>query len=265
MEGRLVPPEPGHFQAFPVSRWRDEFELAAKAGLDSIEWIYDVYGENENPLASDDGLREMQELQSQHGVEVVSVCADWFMANPLQQDAYGTARDRLAWLLERCSRAGIRRAVLPFVDDSRMRSDDEHERVREVLVATAPAARDAGVELHIESDLEPASFAAFVHGLPSDVVRINYDSGNSSSLGYDSGEEFAAYGEWIGSFHVKDRVRGGRTVPLGEGDADLPAVFDGLRALGYDGDVILQVARTDDGRELAWARHNAKLVRRLWG
>jgi sugar phosphate isomerase/epimerase len=39
-------------------------------------------------------------------------------------------------------------------------------------------------------------------------------------------EEFAAYGERVGSFHIKDRVRGGKTVPLGQGDTD----FASLRA-----------------------------------
>jgi hexulose-6-phosphate isomerase len=60
--------------------------------------------------------------------------------------------------------------------------------------------------------------------------------------------------------HVKDRRRGGTTVPRGAGDADLPAFFDGLRRLGYDGDVILQVARGTTGAEVEWARGNRRLV-----
>ena len=50
MQGRLLPPEEQRFQSFPRQRWRDEFALAAAAGLDTIEWIYDAYGEDVNPL-----------------------------------------------------------------------------------------------------------------------------------------------------------------------------------------------------------------------
>ena len=45
-------------------------------------------------------------------------------------------------------------------------------------------------------------------------------------------------------------------MPLGTGDADLPAVFAGLAALRYQGDYVLQVARGPDGSEVEWARQN---------
>jgi hexulose-6-phosphate isomerase len=93
-------------------------------------------------------------------------------------------------------------------------------------------------------------------------VRVNYDSGNSSSLGYKPAEEFAAYGDRVGSVHVKDRVRNGGTVPLGQGDADLDAMFTCLHNLNYAGDIVLQVARGIAGDELAWARHNRAFVER---
>jgi len=53
MQGRLVPPTDNRIQCFPRERWADEFALAAKAGLDCIEWIYDLYGADVNPLATD--------------------------------------------------------------------------------------------------------------------------------------------------------------------------------------------------------------------
>ena len=47
--------------------------------------------------------------------------------------------------------------------------------------------------------------------------------------------------------HIKDRVRGGTTVPLGTGAADLPRAMKRLRASGYRGRYILQTARAADG------------------
>jgi hexulose-6-phosphate isomerase len=96
--------------------------------------------------------------------------------------------------------------------------------------------------------------------LPHPSIKVNYDSGNSSSLGYRPAEEFAAYGKRVGSVHIKDRVCGGGTVPLGEGDADFPALFEALRRVEYRGDFILQVARGPEGDEVAWARTNRAFV-----
>ena len=262
MQGRLLPPEPDRFQAFPRTGWEDEFAMAKEAGLDAIEWIYDVYGEDVNPLASDDGIERMKELSAATGIDVKSVCADWFMERLLVSDP--GAPSHLSFLIERCGKAGIQRIVLPFVDASRLQDEDERGAASALLEAVVPAAERAGVELHLETDLGPQEFAAFLERLP-DAVCVNYDSGNSASLGFDVREEFAAYGDRIGSFHVKDRVRGGGTVPLREGDADLPLTFKLLRESGYERDIVLQVARSDPGGEVEWARHNRALVEELWG
>jgi hexulose-6-phosphate isomerase len=92
------------------------------------------------------------------------------------------------------------------------------------------------------------------------MLKANYDSGNSASLGYDVRQELAAYGNRIGSVHIKDRIRGGGTVPLGTGNADLPALFTELAATEYAGDFVLQVARELPGNEIAWARQNREWV-----
>jgi hexulose-6-phosphate isomerase len=127
-----------------------------------------------------------------------------------------------------------------------------------------PHAANAGVEIHLETSLAPRDFAALLARLPHPMLKANYDSGNSSSLGYDVRCELAAYGPRIGSVHIKDRVRGAGTVPLGQGDADIPALLSGLAAIGYRGDFVLQVARGTTGDEVTWARQNRLyLVQRL--
>ena len=93
---------------------------------------------------------------------------------------------------------------------------------------------------------------------------MNYDSGNSASLGYAVGEEFAALGARIGSVHIKDRTTGGGTVPLGCGNADFGALFQELRKISYSGDFTLQVARGNEGDEVNWARHNVEFMCKYW-
>jgi L-ribulose-5-phosphate 3-epimerase len=60
--------------------------------------------------------------------------------------------------------------------------------------------------------------------------------------------------------HIKDRVNGGGTVPLGSGDVDFRALFQCLREVGYGGDFVLQVARGSSGDEVGWARRNRDYV-----
>jgi hexulose-6-phosphate isomerase len=262
MQGRLLPPVGERIQAFPADRWRDEFPLAEAAGLAAIEWIYETHGRDRNPLVTDEGLAELRALSAKHGVAVRSVCADYFMEEPLVRAAPAALAARLAhlrWLIERCRAAGIERVVLPFVDASDVRTPEEEAALLDTLRAVESDAAKAGVELHLEMAFPPERFAAFLARLPG-RIRVNYDSGNSASLGYAPRDEFAAYGARIGSVHVKDRRRGGGTVPLGEGDADLPAFFAELRRLGYQGDIVLQVARSAAQPEVDWARRNRHFV-----
>ena len=86
MQGRLTPPQGDRFQAFPAGAWREELAAASGAGIDGIEWIYERYGVDENPLASDDGAASLPSLAADQGVVVESCCADWFMESPLLAD-----------------------------------------------------------------------------------------------------------------------------------------------------------------------------------
>jgi L-ribulose-5-phosphate 3-epimerase len=262
MQGRLTPPVGARIQAFPAELWRDEFANARTAGLSCIEWIYETYGVDRNPLCTDDGVAELLALSRACGVSVRSVCADYFMEHPLVRVGRADLEYRvkhLEWLINRCRAAEIERIVLPFVDASEIRTQDEEQSVAEVLTKLHSDGADMGVELHLETSLAPARFAEFLDRLP-DTVRVNYDSGNSASLGYSPAEEFAAYGDRIGSVHVKDRVRGGTSVPLGAGSVDFAAFLAGLERIDYQGDLILQVARSESGHETEYGQRNREFV-----
>ncbi|MGZ6346277.1 MAG: sugar phosphate isomerase/epimerase family protein [Anaerolineales bacterium] len=265
MEGRLFPPEAGRFQSFPRDHWADEYLLAAQAGLDCIEWIYDLYGADVNPLATDAGVEQMKLLSKKHGVRVLSLCADYFMDKPLVRANPVVLIERLAtlkWLMARCKLLGMNRIVIPFVDASRIDTDEEFDEVCATLTGVLPVAADTGIEIHLESSLPPNRFAELLARLPHPKLKVNYDSGNSSSLGFKVQDEFSAYGKRIGSVHIKDRLFGGSTVPIGKGDADFPALAESLKSIRYSGDFILQVARETPGNEVIWARQNRDFVQK---
>jgi L-ribulose-5-phosphate 3-epimerase len=267
MQGRLLPPPAGRFQCFPRERWPEEFAAAKSVPLDGIEWIYDLHGAGANPLESEAGLDRMRELGSQHGIAVCSLCADYFMDLPLLRVSADQRRERLQrldWLIGRCGQLGIQRIVLPFVDASRIETPAEADVVVECLHAILPTAEACKVELHLETALGPAEFAALLARLNHPFIKVNYDSGNSASLGYHPHEEFHSYGSRVGSVHIKDRVRGGGTVPLGTGSADFAALRQCLAEVNYQRDFVLQVARGESGAEVEWARHNRRFVLDWW-
>jgi hexulose-6-phosphate isomerase len=259
MQGRLNPPAEGRFQSFPREDWAEEFQRAKQAGLGCIEWIYDVYGADVNPLATDPGIETMRALSARHGVAIKSLCADYLMDRPLLRAGAAERAELLgilSWLIGRCASAGIEHIVMPFVDASRIVTEAEADEVVAMLQPAMGRAEEAGVELHLETSLPPDRFAALLDRLPHPKLKANYDSGNSASLGYFPREEFAAYGPRVGSVHIKDRVRGGGTVPLGTGDADFPGLFEAIGRTGYHGAYILQVARGEPGDEVSWSARN---------
>jgi L-ribulose-5-phosphate 3-epimerase len=264
MQGRLLPPQ-GAFQSFPRNGWDREFGLAAQAGIEAIEWIFDAGGADQNPLASDSGCAQVRGFAQRHGVAVRSVCADYFMERPFLRCEAEDLEERietLRWLLGRCPRIGATRIVLPFVDASRMETAQERRKVGGLLRGVLPDAAEAEIELHLETSLPPDQLRELCSELEDPLVRVTYDSGNSASLGFRPEEEWAAYGHRVGSVHIKDRPLGGSTVPLGTGGVNFARLFDSMRRCGYQGDLILQAARGEPGGEVELAAANRRFVER---
>jgi hexulose-6-phosphate isomerase len=279
MQGRLAPPEDGRFQSFPRTAWRDEFPRARAAGLDYIEWIHDAYGEAKepatgricNPIFTPEGLAEFDALKAEHNIATPALCGDWFMDVPLIRctPAERARREQhLHELIPIAQRIGANRIVLPFVDNSKMTGDYEKQTVIEVLKRALPVAEAHGVELHLEADFGPAEFAAFLSRIEHPFLKVNWDSGNSSGLGYIATEEFAAYGPRIGSVHIKDRYKkpegGVETRPLGNGSANFDDVFTAIRSIDYQGGVTLQVARGEPGDEVNFIKGQLDFVKKYW-
>lgn len=261
--GRLTPGV-----GFPRETWAEEFTLAARAGFDCLEWLDDATGAEVNPLNTPAGRARIRELAASSGLAVPSVCAEWFTANPFVRASAADQASRLARLRElmvRCVGAGIGRIVLPCVEQAGITTTYDEMLMAELLRAVLADSRKHGVEIHLESDLDPARLASFLERVGDEALKITYDIGVSAAHGYRPADEFAAYGGRIGSVHVSDCVAFGTPVPLGEGLADLRAVFDGLAGLGFTGDLIVQTeppAPGSTGQTLEWAGKNLAIVNR---
>jgi hexulose-6-phosphate isomerase len=134
-----------------------------------------------------------------------------------------------------------------LVDNGALDNAHQEDILVEFLLSNADFFRALRLRIIFESDFMPKEVSRFIDQLPVDIFGINYDIGNSAALGYLPEEEFACYGARIVNVHIKDRILGGTTVPLGTGNADFSTVFRLLREVSYNGNLIMQTARASDG------------------
>jgi L-ribulose-5-phosphate 3-epimerase len=264
MQGRLSPPTPGRIQSFPIDTWRDEFLLAKKAGLDYVEWVYQADTEAANPLSGDNGLEDIRRVMIDSGVSVCSVSADYYMTHRLVANGGGVvdaAVEHLRSLLKRARQVGAHHVMLPFVDGGSLQTEAEIAGLGTLLRTMKPFLDECGdIEVHMETDLEPEVWAGVLQQASSRGFRVCYDIGDRASQGYDPVQDFKYLGRFVGSVHIKDRVRGGGSVPLGTGDADFSTCFGLIRSIGYGGPFVLQTARDASRSESDLAVRNRQFV-----
>jgi L-ribulose-5-phosphate 3-epimerase len=250
MQGRLSPQVDGKIQAFPLSCWQGEFASAEHNGFTLMEWTLDHDNLYANPLLTTAGQNEIRKLCESHGIMISSLTGDCFMQSPFWK-AQGAQRDSLVQDLRAvasaCHAVGIGMIVVPLVDNGRIETCEQEDVLVEALVKEAHLLASLNVRVVFESDFEPQELARFMARLDPVRFGINYDIGNSAGLGFDPVKEIAAYGDRILNVHIKDRILGGTTVPLGTGNANFDGVFTALAKVGYRGTYILQTARAADG------------------
>ena len=240
MQGRLSEPEGDLIQSFPSASWQSEFPKAERLGLRYIEWTIDHSNFWSNPIfVCEEEIRALNEAEN--GVRVQSITCDFVMhRGQLDSEMLFS----LSWLMRFGSHLGISLYVVPLVDQTSVPIDSVHD-VKDLFLKIDALARQLDVKVLFESDLSPENLSAFIEELPEDTFGINYDSGNSASLGYHPSDEFDLYGHRIKNIHIKDRMFGGETVRLGLGDVDFGSLFSSINRVGYNGALILQAARVD--------------------
>ncbi len=151
-------------------------------------------------------------------------------------------------VLASCATLGIEFVVIPLVDNGRDREPGTDRN---------PVARSAGSRRRRCRSKASRSFSNPTCRRPSSrSSSTNSRAKLSASIttaataprsAIDSAEEISAYAPRILNVHVKDRLLGGTTVPLGTGAADLAKAIRLIEQSGYRGQYILQTARATDG------------------
>ena len=251
MQGRLSDLIDNRIQSFPWYTWEAEFAMAAELGFELLEWTIDADNLSKNPLMTSDGQNKINSLKKKFNITIRSLTGDCFMQAPFWKAKLSkTKLDLESEFLNVClASAGINieLIVVPLVDNGRLENSTQEDNLIRFLVERSSFFRDLNLKVIFESDYEPFALKQLIDQLDPAIFGINYDIGNSASLGFDVGNEFESYGDRILNVHIKDRIYRGSTVPLGEGDAKFDDVFKHLNSVNYVGDFILQTARADDG------------------
>ena len=254
MQGRLSKPVSNKIQAFPWGIWEEEFNKAVDIGFDEIEFIFESNNYESNPLFTSEGLYKIKMVSEETGIQVNYVCADYFMERPFiraSDEARNKSIEMLKHLIKQCARVGIKGIEIPMVDNAKIETEKEKELFIECLKECLPVAETHDIKLGLETSLNPDALKALIEKINHPLIESNYDTGNSASLGYNTEEEVLKLGKWINNVHIKDRLLGGGTVPLGEGNTNFDLFFQTLNKISYKGSFILQTARGEDDLEVA--------------
>ena len=119
---------------------------------------------------------------------------------------------------------------------------------REGLEQVIPDAEALGVKLLIEPEPElfienSDEFKRFIKDFQSPALGLNFDIGHFFCVGEDPRKALEDLFEWIGHMHLEDiaatRVHN-HLIP-GLGVIDYPSIFTTIKALGYKGDISLEL------------------------
>ena len=242
MQGRLSKQHGEKIQEFPKNSWEEEFKIAKNIGFNVIEWVFDS---KDNPILEDDKLNDIVEIIKKYGVLVNSIIADFFMDNSLTRGESEENFEILKKLIINAHKIGAKNIEIPFVDSSSLKTQDEIINLENILQKIVPTLEKYKMIIGLETDLNPKDFSELLKRINNSRIKANYDSGNSASLGYNMQEEFELLGHSIINIHVKDRIFGGTTVPLGTGDVDFDIFFKLIKKFGYKEDIIIQGARNE--------------------
>ena len=247
MQGRLSKSLTGKIQEFPINTWEKEFELANKLGLRAIEWTLDYADFKLNPLFNLKEQPKIKSLQDQFSINIPSITLDCFVEAPFykRNEITGLTSDTndLLWIIENLQNVEVKILVLPIVAESGVFNKNYLSNLIKCLKAIEKDLAKTKKQIAIECEFDINSIAVLLSELNPDYFGINFDMGNSASLGHNPEEELTVCNGRILNIHIKDRLLAGHTVKLGNGAVNFQKIAQLLNDQGYAGNMILQAAR----------------------
>ena len=264
MQGRLSPLIQGKIQAFPEKYWQNEFKILKKINLNIIEWTLDYKNLYRNPLLTLNGKKKIKFLKKKYSIKIQSITCDCFMHKPFWKIKKNEmVINYLKNIISSSGELNIKFIVIPLVDKGSIKNLKQENKLLKICRNFEKYLKKNNVKIIFESDFNPKKLLRFIKKFNRKYFGLNYDTGNSASLNYDINDEFKYYGKYIYNVHIKDRKKFGKTVRLGDGNANFKQVFKNLKKINYKGNIIFQTARSKVNKHLDEIKMNIKFIENI--
>lgn len=264
MQGRLVNSPYNKIQCFPANEWKKELMLANRNNYKIMEWTVNNDNLKKNPIISKKKINQVKKLAKKYNIQIKSLTCDYFMEKPFFKKKTSNKNkviNNLKTIISNSQKLNIKFIVIPLVDQSSIKNRFEEQTVINFFDKILENEYKK-ITILFESDYSPKKLSKFIKRFKSKKVGINYDSGNSSSLGYNFDLE-KIYFKFIKNFHIKDRVLHGKTVRLGNGNAKLQKILKFFKKRNYKGNFILQTARCKNNNHISELNINRDYLNNL--
>ncbi len=260
MQGRLSPIIDKKIQAFPENYWISEFKKIKKLKIRNLEWTLDYKNIYSNPLFLNKGVKDINYLKKKNSIKIESLTGDCFMQKPFWKKKFNKYSYILTDVIKACKKVGINKIIVPLVDKGHIDKKNEFKNLIKICKEHQSYLKKNNQMILFEVDFLPYKVLHFIKKLDHRFFGINYDIGNSASQNYNAFDEIRIYGKYIKNVHIKDRIKYGKTVRLGYGDADFNCVFETLKKIKYKGKFILQTARSPNKKHIDEIKINLEFL-----
>lgn len=244
------------------------FEFASRIGLDGVE-LGLSRNYKDDTLWNTETRQEIKQNSADAGVEIPSLCLGLFndiAYNPASPEPAEsrTGIEIIRHSLDIAVDLGAKVILIPFFGSATIEVDDEDgvQRIIDSISKCVSYAKEAEVCLAIETKLDAFSLNRIIDTIGSEFIRIYYDVANAVWCGYDPAEEIRELGNRIAQVHAKDIEEGPGDRMLGEGRVDFDACGKALKAINYNGYVILETLVKTDA--FADTKANLEYVKKKW-
>ena len=241
----------------------DVFSRAAEAGADGVEVRYASAG-IATALRQAEHAGELKQAAEGASMAIASLRLDCLCAQPSligRPEVIESGQELVLRALGCATEAGAEMITVPFFGKNAIEIEEELNHASEALLELVDHAEEAGVILAVESTLafHQDEFLLSYLGNTGDVkISCNTGVALSRKLDLPTGiRQLSASA--IAQVRFKDvRINEGAPpdfdVPLGEGNVDFGATAQALRAVGYDGWVIVEPPAGPDAETVPAAR-----------
>lgn len=247
IQGRLLRPEDGGIQEFPVC-WEEEFDKAKNLGFNHIEWIITSRSFDYNAIFSKDcSMFPVSSLCADNLVDDRFV-DDHFLTNNLDPICKAALDNKIMWV------------TIPLLENSDISDPEKRKNFKQKILSYADKYQDLNFSFEAETIAENVLDIA----KERNNFWITYDTGNITSERIDHEDYILKTHKKINNVHLKDRTFDAKTVIPLSGDTPFDTIFNTLSTVNYNGLYTIQTARGVTGSETMTMKQHKNIFERIY-